>query len=210
MNTPPPFAEPTHFGDGSDLPEVPEHLLKFPAEIKTFGILHWVVAFFGFICFAGGSTVIIFFSYLVNQIPPQIPPEEREVFLRIASFAESIAWIMWIQLASSCLLTLLLCVAGFGLLKARAYGRTLSLFYAALSIFTKIYLAALAIIYIAPELQKFTASLQELVQEKDQSPMGEEMGLLNTVINTLLFCVYPILVLIFMNRKQVRDCLRGR
>jgi fumarate reductase subunit D len=210
MNTAPPFDETTHFGGASGLPDVPQHLLKFPVEIKTFGILHWVIAFCGFICFVGGSTVIIFFSTLANQTPPGIPPEDRESIQSVAIFAESIAWIMWIQLACCSILTILLCIAGFGLLKARDYGRRMSQYYAVASIITKVVIGALSVIYIGPELQRMIERMESLAKEKGINTAGGDMGLLNTSINTLLFCVYPVLVLIFLHRKAVKDCLRGR
>ncbi len=210
MHTPPPFHEPTLFDGGSELADVPEHLLKHPAEIKLFGILHWVVAFCGFICFVGGSAVIIFFATLANQIPPGVSAEDREVIQRVTNFAASVSWIMWIQLVGCCVLTFLLCIAGFGLLKARDYGRRLSLYYAVASIVTKIVIGALSVIYIGPELQRMIEGMKTLAQEKGLNTTGGEMSLLNTIINTLLFCVYPIAVLIFLNRKTVKDCLRGR
>jgi fumarate reductase subunit D len=208
--TTPPFDSARYTGEITDMPDLPEHLIKHPGEIKTFGILHWIVAFFGFVLFGGGSLLFINLGFLIQQALPQMPAEERETMLKIAHFAGEVAWIMWIQLACCCVLTILLCIAGFGLLQARDYGRRISLYYAGASILTKIVLSVLFFIYMGSATQRLTDSIQGFVSEEEARAMSGGMSLLNTIINTLMVCIYPVLVICLLNRKKVKDCLRGR
>ena len=153
-----------------------------PASIKVFGILNIVFGAMGLIC--GGAGVLFF--VLATQSSEFAFELNRAMS---AQYAEG--YITFLQF-SSCfggILSLILIVCGVGLLRARNWGRTGSLGYAAFQTLYSLASAGVSMTMVkSDELFIFSAG-------------GAMCGVLFALI-------YPICILFFLTRPSVVEALK--
>ena len=97
--------------------------------------------------------------------------------------------------------------AGIGLVKSRPWGRSLSLGYGYISILMAVATTAIGILYIAPAMQQAAQGIPDPVVKK-------MMGYMPVLffLGACTSLIYPVLLIIFMNRPNVRayfDYIRG-
>ena len=200
---------PSQFADPSAVPP-PLAGGPPPGSIKVFGILHLVIAGFGIIGGIWTVVTVLFFADFIawtNRIGGGKQPDALQQ-AQIA-YMDEIAWITWLNLGFSVVLTVLLIIAGINLLRNRDKGRVVSIRYAWTSIGTKIVGLALMLVYAMPAASR----MNEAILGDVGGQLGNAVGAVTTVssiIGMASSLVYPILVLFIVNSEKVRNYLAGR
>ena len=183
-----------------DVPEPqpePKTPASRPASATVFGILNLVFAGLG-LC---GTCVFAVQWSLVDAIPDQPPNPVFEIMKEDQTlFIFTIA-----SMGLGFVFTVLLGLAGFGLLKMRPWGRQLSIVYAVYTI----------IAAIVATIANWFWLVGPLLEEADTAPAGPErfVALITayaTVFGGCFSVVYPIILLIFMMRSNLVQAFRDQ
>lgn len=108
------------------------------------------------------------------------------------------------------LLSLLMIVSGFGLLRLAPWGRSLAIFYAFLSLIHSVVSVAYTLTFTLPAMREFVDMRRPNLKAEEQAMLdlgvnGNYVGVFLTVI----FSVFPIVVLIIMFRGNVKAAFAG-
>jgi len=153
-----------------------------PPSIKVFGILNIVFGAMGLIC---GGAIGIFLIWATQS--PEIANEFNREFSN--QYAEGYITFLLITSCFGAILSLILIVCGVGLLRARNWGRTGSLGYAAFQTLYSLASAGVSMTMVkSDELFIFSAG-------------GAMCGVLFALI-------YPICILFFLTRPSVVEALK--
>jgi hypothetical protein len=168
-------------------PKVPNpytvvHDAPKPASIKVFGILNIVFGAMGLIC---GGAIGIFLIGATQS--PEIANEFNREFSN--QYAEGHITFLLITSCFGAILSLILIVCGVGLLRARSWGRTGSVVYAAIQI-----LYTLA-----------STGVSLTMVENDVTFIFSAVG---AMCGVLFSMIYPICILFFLTRPSVVEALK--
>ena len=109
---------------------------------------------------------------------------------------------MYVDAGLKLLLGVLLLAAGIGLVKRKAWGIKLSLTWAV----SRIVVAAGMLFWGLRVASEFQDSLV-ISQDSEQVKFQEMTQGVGNVLGIVMVCVYPVICLIFLSRKNVRDVL---
>jgi hypothetical protein len=167
-----------------------------PASLIVFGILNILFGVLG-LCGTAGSAAM----FLV-ELPsdPAVPNPVLELLKTDATYR----LFMQVALVLGGLMALVLIVAGIGLLLAKGWGRTLSIGYAWYAILAGILGMIVNWMYL---IQPTMAAMKDA---QGPAAMGALGGLIGGLLGGLFSLIYPILLLIFMNRKALRQAVEAR
>lgn len=181
-----------------------------PGQIKVFGILHLV--------FAAIGTLGVLASVVMKPVTEKMYEAQekmggqQEIQARMSrELVTSMEPVTYFQYGASVLLTVLLVLAGLGLLKRRAGGLKYSNAYAWTAIGLRLLTVVLALVYVLPRM---SAAMEGVIKG---SGAGKETEtalaitkfsmMAGIVIGPLMYCIYPVLVLVFLNRRSVKAAL---
>jgi hypothetical protein len=178
-----------------------------PAQIKVLGILHLVFAGFGLLMLLGNLAIQLF-NEKVWASQAQVGGDQAFQAEVSRKMVESLQGYSWLQYAGSAVLTVLLVVAGIGLLKRRRSGLVWSNAYAWSALTLRISSVAYFLAVIVPKLD-------QIIERTTAGKATDSTILLVTkasmigggVVSSLASCIYPVLVLILLNRESVRRSL---
>lgn len=164
-----------------------------PTSITVFGIINVVFAAMGLCGFAW---------LLVTTFVPM--PQGENI---LAEFTENPTYktITLAQQGVAFLITILLLIAGIGLINGRPYGRRLSIAYAIVHIVFSLLTIGLNIAYIMLPAVAKANDFPEGTERVTLMVAGSAAG-----IAPICGWLYPILLLIFMNRASVVNYMRAR
>lgn len=178
--------------------------IREPGAIKTFGVLHLVIACFGMLYALYGVVMQLIGTKVFAGLPGA---EAGGEFNRLMEMTKKMQAVTYFQSGASLLLGVMLIIAGLNLLKAREKGRTFSIKYAITSIVHKLIYLLVTIFYVMPITKEYTESIYREI------PGGDTIGIV-TQIATLLGIVvtftYPVLVFFMMRSNTVTQYLKGR
>ena len=146
---------------------------------KVFGILHIV---FGVIC--GGCSG---FGIFANLGALALVSDDLKSYFLVMSIISGLLIFMYI----------LLLVGGIGLLMSRTWGRTLSLVYGVVAILLNIANLLAQTVFVPASLSTSSGSEAEAI--------GRGIGMM---IAMVVMFIYPIIVLIFMSKANVKAALK--
>lgn len=201
---------PSQFVQASEIPPPLMAAGPPPASIKVFGILHLILAGWGVIGGIWTVLMLLFFGDFLawmNRLAGGKQPDSAQQAQ--LAYMQEIAWLNWLQLAFSAVLTVMLLMAGLNLIKTRDKGRVLSVRYAWTSIGMKLVGLALMVAFALPAATR----MNEAILGNTSHQFGNMMGAMTTVsslIGMASTLIYPILVLFIINGQKVRDYLAGR
>ena len=176
-------------------PDLPPAL---PSPVpKVFGIIH--------ICYAVLGGVGAFFGLIAMFAMKMLAEKGGEEFKEIQPIVEAysgMASYMYVDVALKLLLGVLLLVAGIGLLKRKAWAIKLSVVWAV----SRMIIAAGMLFWGLSVAAEFQDSLggasgeQQVKIEQMTQSVGNVMGI-------IMISVYPVVSLIFLTKKNVRDAM---
>lgn len=175
----------------------PESPAPRPTSVTVFGILNLVFAGLG-LC---GTCVFAVQWSLVNAMPDQPPNPVFELMKE----NQSLYMFTIVSMGIGFVFTVLLGLAGFGLLKMRPWGRQLSIVYAVYTI----------IAAVVSSFANWAWMFGRLLEKADEMPAGPEQFVAivtayGTVFGGCFNVVYPIFLLIFMMRGSVVQAFRDQ
>jgi hypothetical protein len=167
-----------------------------PASLIVFGILNILFGVLG-LCGMAGSAAM----FLV-ELPqdPAVPNPVLELLKTDATYR----LFMQVSLVLGGLTALVLIVAGIGLLLTKGWGRTLSIGYAWYAIVAAIVGTIVTWTYL---IQPTMAAIKDA---QGPAAMGAAGGLVGGLLGGVFSLIYPVLLLIFMNRTVLRQAVDAR
>lgn len=164
-----------------------------PASLIVFGILNILFGVLG-LCGTAGSSAM-FFMDLPRD--PAIPNPMLDLLASNPSFRV----FMQVSVVLGGLASLVLLVAGIGLLLTKAWGRTLSVGYAWYAIVAGLVGLLVNWVYV---MQPMLAAMKDA---KGPAAIGAAGGVVGGLIGSLVSLAYPLVLLAFMNRTALRAAL---
>ncbi|HTL34290.1 MAG TPA: hypothetical protein VL326_14280 [Kofleriaceae bacterium] len=155
-----------------------------PRSIKTIGTLNLVFAGLGLL----GSlmTYAMYFGGL--ELTPGHPNPVKEATLSSPTYMSFLKASMVAGLVAAVVLG----ASGIGLRAMKNWGRKLALFYAVYGIFAAITGMVMMVKYLMPALSKL----------HDPAAQG---GMMGGVMGGLIGIAYPVVILVFMSKQNVRE-----
>jgi heme/copper-type cytochrome/quinol oxidase subunit 2 len=155
----------------------------------VFGILNCIFGALGVFGICFGIIGLALVPFLANQPnAPQMDFPMMEGNMKI---------LMIISIAISAVLTVVLLVAGYGLLKYREYGRKLSIYYGAITIVTTILQTIATLVLAANTMQN-----KDLTDEQQASQF---ISMVSGGVGGCVGLIYPIVLLVFMYHRSCRE-----
>jgi hypothetical protein len=113
-----------------------------------------------------------------------------------------------VRLAVPWVLTLMLLVSGVGLLRLSNWGRILAIFYAVFSLLHKMVMGVYTIAFLLPFYTDIFATMVD-PRRIDVSVAAETPAIISLVVTPFLLTLYPIAVLLLVNRTAVVEALQA-
>ncbi len=166
-----------------------------PASVTVFGILNLVFGLLG-LCGTAGSVAVLF-------LMPQ-NPNVRNPVLDLMADSPVYRLFNQVMIGLGCIAAIVLIVAGIGLLQTRPWGRTLSIGYSLYAILSGILGLAMSFVFL----------VKPLLDQANAAGGGPEQaaaigGMIGGLFGGCFGMIYPIVLLIFMCRRNVAEALRG-
>jgi hypothetical protein len=165
-----------------------------PASVTVFGILNLV---FGVLGLCGAA-----FSAAMFSMMPQNPNMPNPV---LELMANNPTYRLFTQVSTGLgfIASIVLIVGGIGLLQAKSFGRTLSIGYSLYAILAG----------IVGSIANFVFLVGPLLEQAQVAGAGPEQagaigGMVGGVFGGCIGLVYPVLLLIFMFRRNVAEALK--
>lgn len=201
MNQPSPYQPPAE----SSLPPGPSIPgTMAPAAIKVFGILHLVFAGFALLGVAWG--VVALFQ------PPGfgMVPEDDPQFRFQSRLQEETAWVTWLTSAISLGVTAVMISAGIKLLRHRSDALRWSNLYAWSSIVEKVVGLTITLAVMLPAMREILDGTLTGGMPEDAKNIIVWSMVVGAVIGLVFTFIYPVLTLLFLNRRPVKEWLASR
>lgn len=152
-----------------------------PTAALIIGIINIV---WGVIGTCGGIGMFFFLSLLAKSGRAELPPEVESI--------------LKMNQAANIGLTIILIVGGIGLIKFKNWGRILSFVYAGAYVPLSIWGASLA-----PQIRQ---AMKSFLPSSDAPPQLEALtSVAGTALNLCCGLIYPIVLLVVLNLKSVRE-----
>jgi hypothetical protein len=187
-----------------------------PTAVLVIAILHFVFGGLGLICglcagaqVAGGSGMFAAPGAQGQQQQQMQEQMERQIEQRIPYYKPY----QYGNTAADILLSVLMLIAGVGLLQMQAWGRYLSLFYAVLSIAIKIFTVAWSYLVLIPAMKEVMRNVflppGMPARDRDAFLLGMDLTFTLAPLMQLAFMIYPVVVLFLLNSASVVAAFRG-
>lgn len=180
--------------------------MREPGAIKTFGVLHLVIAGLGFLAVLFNAVAAVF-SDSLSKFQTDIPGQNSRLPEIQKAYMQEMLPFTWASIAFSLILTVMLVLAGIHLLKIRDKGRVLSLRYAWTSPAMKALLLIGTIIIVMPATKRMTEQMYEGIP--GSAAVNGIMPAMQ-LLSVLATCIYPVIVLVMMKSPKIKEYLRGR
>ena len=180
--------------------------MREPGAIKTFGVLHLVIAGLGFLAVLFNAVAAVF-SDSLSKFQADIPGQNSRLPEIQKAYMQEMLPFTWASMAFSLILTVMFVLAGIHLLKIRDKGRVLSLRYAWTSLAMKALLLIGTIIIVMPATKRMTEQMYEGIP--GSAAVNGIMPAMQ-LLSVLATCIYPVIVLVMMKSPKIKEYLRGR
>lgn len=167
-----------------------------PASLTVFGVLNIVFGVVG-ICGSAASSAMFFVEMPSD---PGIPNPALDLMKSDTTYR----LVMQAMLAIGVVFSLVLIAAGVGLLRSKAWGRTLSIAYGWYGLVGVVAALVVNWIYL---VQPMLANLNKAGGDVGPAEAGAIGGAVGGLAGGCVGVIYPILLLVFMYRSALRDWL---
>lgn len=166
-----------------------------PAAVTVFGILNLVFGALG-LCGTAGSAAMFF------ALPQN--PNVRNPVLDLMAGSPAYRLFTQVTVGLGFIAAIVLIIAGIGLLQTKSFGRTLSIGYSIYAILSGIVGLVMSFVFL----------VKPLLEQAQAAGSGPEQagaigGMIGGLFGGCLGMAYPILLLIFMCRRNVVEALKG-
>ncbi len=192
--------------------DVPDVMLQEPGAIKTFGVLHLVIAGYGMLMGIISLVSTVFFQGLSKNLatPRGVAgPSGAEQEMAMMSYMNELKTYTYASLAFSFALAVMLIIAGIGLLKGREKGRVMSIRYAWASLAAKLVGIVMTVAIVMPATKRMTDTLYQGMPGGMANTMGSVMQY-SQLFGLLITCTYPIVVLVVMKGQKIKEYMAAR
>jgi len=170
-----------------------------PASVVVFGILNLVFGALG-VCGTAASSAMFFIDLPRD---PVIPNPALDLIQSDSTYR----LFMQVMIALGIIFSLVLVVAGIGLLLSKAWGRTLSIAYGWYAIVGAIVGMIANWIYL---VQPLLANMRQADGNGGPAEAAAIGGAVGGLAGGCFGLIYPVILLVFMYRPALRDALVGR
>jgi hypothetical protein len=212
METPSPYQSPQSHMSPQPPPGLPDVMVREPGAIKTFGVIHLIMAGYGIIMGLFSLLSTLFFQNFSKSFATPSGtsgPSSTEQEMAMTNYMSDLQFYTYISIAFTFVLAAMLIIAGIGLLKAREKGRVMSIRYAWTSIATKVVALIYTIVVVMPATKRMTDTMYQGMPGGMSNTMGSIMQY-SQIFGILITLAYPILVLVMMKGEKVKAYLAGR
>jgi hypothetical protein len=212
MDTPSPYQTPHTQMPPQPPRDVPDVMLQEPGAIKTFGVLHLVIAGYGMLMGIISLVSTVFFQGLSKNLatPRGVAgPSGAEQEMAMMSYMNELKTYTYASLAFSFALAVMLIIAGIGLLKGREKGRVMSIRYAWASLAAKLVGIVMTVAIVMPATKRMTDTLYQGMPGGMANTMGSVMQY-SQLFGLLITCTYPIVVLVVMKGQKIKEYMAAR
>lgn len=172
-----------------------------PVIATVFGILNLVFGIIG-ICSSVASVAGFVFIANASAVDPQLREQ-----MNLQQFDNPVYFgLLCMQLVLGGILAIVVITSGIGLLKFKPWGRTLANFYAVASLIMLVVGVAISVVFqIIPAINE--ANNPGASPEAIGGAVGGSIG---GVFTICFGAIFPICILVFLNRKQFVEQIKAR
>lgn len=197
-----PYTTPSH---SATIPAMPPAVA--PGQIKVLGIIHLVFAGLGLITILFGLVSEKFGESMLatQEKAGGVQATQAQISRAVVEASKPITWFGY---ASALILGVLLLLAGLALLKRKQTGLSWSNRYAWTSIAFKVINLILFVTILMPKIGGLFHALESGGPEmRTVGSVMKMTTIASGIASPLVACIYPVLVLILLNRDSVRKSL---
>lgn len=165
-----------------------------PLTATLFGVLNLVFGCFGILSSVMGAAIFAAMAYDV------LPGADTQP---TGMDHPAVLGVNYANLVLGLILSVVLIISGVGLLKFKPYGRTLANYYGALTI------GSVVISLIVHTIFVVVPATQSLDDINSPEQAGMIAGAIGGVIGGCIGLIFPILLLVFMNRREFKNQIMG-
>jgi len=184
-------------------PPPPEAMAPVKTAIpKVFGIIHIVYASLGIVGAIFSVGFFLFMKMVMSDAGAEM--QEMEVFLDAYN---DMAIYSYIDAAVKIVLGIVLLVSGIGLLKRKLWAQKASIFWSVVRIIAVI---VITVVTYGPSRQlqdKMSEMSQNQPGQFDQGAFQSSIQGASSVLSIVILAIYPVVCLIFLSKKSVKDAL---
>ena len=170
-----------------------------PTQVpKVFGIIHLCYAVLGALVSFAGVAVMFGMKMMVDNLGDEM----KEVKPLLDAYQGMEVYI-YSDVAVKLLMAVILFIAGVGLLKRKPWAIKLSVFWSIARIMAAIGMMIWGL-SVSAGFQERLGTVQDAQQEQIQQ-LSQGVG---NIMGIVMICIYPIVSLIFLSKKNVKDALR--
>lgn len=176
-----------------------------PQTVKVFGIMHVILAVYGFGALVLGVIIALVGNPVYNFMPKT--PELTKQMAMEAQMQDQMRVVTVLGLVMALVLSILILIAGIKLLQKRRGGLVWSNRYAWTSLAAKVVTLVLTFLYTIPAMWEM--AVDPALPAAAQSMMRITM-VVGAVLGVVGTCIYPILSLILLNRPKTKEWFANR
>jgi len=176
-----------------------------PQTVKVFGIMHVILAVYGFGALVLGVIIALVGNPVYNFLPKT--PELTKQMAMEAQMQDQMRVVTVLGLVMALVLSILILIAGIKLLQKRRGGLVWSNRYAWTSLAAKVVTLVLTFLYTIPAMREM--AVDPALPAAAQSIMRTSM-VVGAVLGVVGTCIYPILSLILLNRPKTKEWFANR
>jgi hypothetical protein len=164
---------------------------------KVFGIINIVYACLGVMMGLASVGAMFAFKAMMRGAEGEV----KEAKLIVEAFDDLMIY-SYIDVAFKVVLGLVLLVAGIGLLKKKMWGQKMCLFWA----IARMLVAVGMMVWTLGPTREFQEKINQVGGEQQEQIQQMAQGV-GSVMSIVFICIYPVLCLVFLTKKKVKDSL---
>lgn len=164
---------------------------------RVFGIIHIVYASLGTIYALFGVGMM----FVVKAMMEKMSGEHKEAKVFLEAYDQLMVY-TFIDTGFKVVLGVVLLIAGVGLLKKKLWAQKVSLFWSVARIVVAV---GMVILTLGPT-REFQEKANQIGGEQQEQFQQIAQGV-GSIVGIIFICIYPVLCLIFLTKKRVRDAL---
>ncbi|MCS6852150.1 MAG: hypothetical protein NZ700_13390 [Gemmataceae bacterium] len=175
---------------------------KRPGVVVVMAILNLVFGVLGLIGGICGGGLIVLILGGFSAMAKEMDPQERAELTELISLFDQWSPLLLGQITLGLVLSVVLLVAGIGLLMMRPWGRWLSIFYAVAAIGLSVVGLVVTLTIVNPAVEKLQAEMMRregrLEQHKGFAGVQRVTNIMSAVTGSLCSMVYAVVLLVVM------------